>query len=149
MVESSGRRRPERSVPSSLPSLTQSLLAGNSVEFCLQRPGSSDDLVLLWPWLDPDAEENELEAYLMVMVAREASSASKDGRLVPSVRGCKRTGHRHELLGPPASTVRCRTRRHHGTAASNHSITKRSAVAFKSVSKVDVVPPYDAGLPPV
>jgi hypothetical protein len=66
VVESSGRRRPERSVPSSLPSLTQSLLAGNSVEFCLQRPGSSDDLVLLWPWLDPDAEENELEAYLMV-----------------------------------------------------------------------------------
>ncbi|CAD6257274.1 unnamed protein product [Miscanthus lutarioriparius] len=67
VVESSGRHL-ERSVPSS-PSLTQSLLAGNSVEFCLQRPGTgSSDLVLLWPWLDPDAED-ELQAYLMV--ARE------------------------------------------------------------------------------
>ncbi|CAN6342310.1 unnamed protein product [Urochloa humidicola] len=56
---------PERSV--FLPSLTRSLLGGDSLEFIIQRE-SGDDHIMLWPWLDPDTERG-LVAWLCV--ARE------------------------------------------------------------------------------
>ncbi|OEL14510.1 hypothetical protein BAE44_0024471 [Dichanthelium oligosanthes] len=49
LVESGGH--PKKSV--FLPSLTRSLLAGDSMEFSIQRR-SGDDHIMLWPWLGPD-----------------------------------------------------------------------------------------------
>ncbi|WVZ98185.1 hypothetical protein U9M48_043654 [Paspalum notatum var. saurae] len=51
LVESGGH--PIRSVH--LPSLTRSLLAGDSVEFSI-RTGTGHDRVVLWPWLDQSVE---------------------------------------------------------------------------------------------
>ncbi|OEL30995.1 hypothetical protein BAE44_0007986 [Dichanthelium oligosanthes] len=48
LVESGGR--PKKSM--FLPSLTRSLLAGDSMEFSIRRRSGGHDLVMLWPWLD-------------------------------------------------------------------------------------------------
>ena len=63
LVESGGR--PEGSM--FLPSLTRSLLAGESMEFSIRRgSGGGDDLVMLWPWADPGVEDDGLVACLAV-----------------------------------------------------------------------------------
>ncbi|PUZ71508.1 hypothetical protein GQ55_2G318800 [Panicum hallii var. hallii] len=53
LVESGGR--PKGSM--FLPSLTRSLLAGESREFSIRGRSGGDDLVMLWPWPDPGVED--------------------------------------------------------------------------------------------
>ncbi|RLN36185.1 hypothetical protein C2845_PM03G02970 [Panicum miliaceum] len=67
LVESGGR--PKASM--FLPSLTRSLLAGDSMEFSIRRRSGGDDLVMLWPWPDPGVEDG-LVACLAVSREDEA-----------------------------------------------------------------------------
>ncbi|KAG2644536.1 uncharacterized protein LOC120683719 [Panicum virgatum] len=69
LVESGGR--PKGSM--FLPSLTWSLLAGESMEFSIRRgSGGGDDLVMLWPWPDTGVEDDGLVACLAVSREDEA-----------------------------------------------------------------------------
>ncbi|KAJ1262545.1 hypothetical protein BS78_09G116600 [Paspalum vaginatum] len=74
----SGHGHPEKPVRSPSP-MTRSLLAGDSVEFSVQRNSGGGDLVMVWPWTDRPDGEGESGSQAGLVVSREDESAWAEG----------------------------------------------------------------------
>ncbi|CAL4907722.1 unnamed protein product [Urochloa decumbens] len=92
-----------------LPSLTRSLLAGDSLEFSVQRE-SGNDHIMLWPWLDPD---NESGLVACLSVSREDEVLWQKSFMSYHRNDCElSTGDKHRdrgtrsLLSLPQSVLR-------------------------------------------